>query len=110
MSVLDNGNQKFTWDYKHPLKSEDFNTLLRGQTEPGIYEGGDLTNVANDVTIAPFVAYLNFNGTLQGCVRVKTSIDAELEGITAGNNEVHYLIATITWANVDNNFLDFSTR
>ena len=52
--------QYVSFQYKHPAKAKDFNTLLKGAVQPGIYEGGELEiyNIEEGkIKINPFILY-----------------------------------------------------
>jgi hypothetical protein len=105
VSITNLGNQYITFDYRHPATGRDFNTVLRGAIQPGIYEGGEITITgANTVSIAPFIAYL-YSST-DKLVRVETRTAVALT--IAESTPV--LSITLPWADVVENWLDWNQR
>jgi hypothetical protein len=105
MSITNLGNQYITFDYRHPAKGSDFNTLLREGIKPGVYSGGDITITGgNTISIAPFVAYLN-TGT-DKMIRVETRSAVALT-IT---ESTPVLSITYTWQDVSEDWLDWNQR
>ena len=109
MSSTNLGDQYITFDYHHPAKASEFNTLLRGAINPGIYSGGAITYTGSSAvaTIAPFVAYLKTDEAGSNkLVRVETRTNT-LITVAIGTP---VLSITYTWSDIENNWLDFHQR
>ncbi len=107
MSILNNGSQIITFDYEHPAKGDNFNTLLRGVVKPGFYSGSGIIDAgSNDITIPTFNAYLNV-GT-DKVIHVSTSENFDYSATPA--SDLDYLYMTYTWSDTIENWLDFAVR
>lgn len=105
MSAVNQGNQYITFDYKHPAKSADFNTLLRDGIQPGIYEGGALTKLDdNTVQISPFTAYVQVSTDKLVRVVTRSTVDV------AVSNTSNLVYISYNWVEAIDNWLDFNTR
>lgn len=105
MGTTNLGNQYITFRYRHPAKAQDFNTLLRGAIQPGVYEGGDITIIAtNKIRIAPFTAYINVSN--DKIIRVQTFLDIDI----TVNEETPIIYLKYEWYNVVNNYVDILQR
>ena len=104
MSTTNLGNQYITFDYRHPAKGNDFNTLLREALTPGLYTGGTITYAGNQVFIAPFVIYIKVS--TDKLVRIETR-----NTVTLTITESTPVIAlTYIWQDVSEDWLDFNQR
>lgn len=105
MSVINLGNQYITFDYKHPAKGKDFNTLLREAIKPGVYKGGIITPTGGaEISIAPFVVYINVGDDKLCRVETRAAVNISVTEATP------VIALTYTWANVSENWLDFNQR
>jgi hypothetical protein len=108
MSITNLGNQYITFDYRHPAKGSDFNTLLREAVKAGVYSGGLITFAGTQITIAPFVIYIK-TGTLYTdgkLVRIETRANT----VITVNEATPVIALTYTWQDVSENWLDFNQR
>lgn len=105
MSIINQGAQKISFDYKEPLKGSEFNKTLRDLAKPGIYQGGTLTRI-DDVTvrISPFVAYVNVD--TNKVVRIQTASTVDV--IVSPSSDLVYV--SYEWLDVIENWADFSVR
>lgn len=105
MPIINLGNQYITWDYKHPATARDFNTVLRDGIKPGIYKGGEITLLGGvEISIAPFVAYINSGSDKLVRVETRSAIQLSITESTP------VLSITYTWSDVIENWLDFNQR
>ena len=104
MSATNLGDQYITFDYKHPAKGSDFNTLLREAITPGVYKGGLITYSGTGITIAPFVIYINTS--TDKLVRIETRANVNI----TVTESTPVIALTYTWQDVSEDWLDFNQR
>jgi len=101
MSNINKGNQSIVFDFKHPLKGSEFNKLFKGIFQPGIYEGGELTNIGNEVYISPFSALINCDE--EKTIKISTSSSVNL----TISDSLPYIKMSFTWQDAEENWADF---
>ena len=105
MGTTNLGNQYITFRYRHPAKAQDFNTLLRGGIQAGIYEGANVTiESANTISISPFIAYINVGN--DKTIRIQTFLPITL----TVNESTPVIYLMYEWQNVINNYVDVLQR
>jgi hypothetical protein len=105
MSIINTGGQQLTFDFKHPLKGKNFNSLFRDVLPAGIYDGGEITNLGgNQISIAPFVAI--FYSEDDVAVKIQTTSAITLS-IPAAAPVIH---AYFTWSDTIENWADITSR
>lgn len=105
MGTTNLGNQYITFRYRHPAKAQDFNTLLRGGIQAGIYEGANVTIAsANTISISPFIAYINVGN--DKTIRIQTFLPITL----TVNESTPVIYLMYEWQNVINNYVDILQR
>jgi microcystin-dependent protein len=111
MSLSNNGTQHISYKYRFPAKGEDFSQTLRGILKPGVYSGGELTNVGNEITIAPFKAVINSQNYDESENNKVVILETEANAtITASDSSKTYLYVKYNWQNATNWFADFDFR
>jgi len=105
MGTTNLGNQYITFRYRHPAKAQDFNTLLRGGIQAGIYEGANVTiESANTISISPFIAYINVGN--DKTIKIQTFLPITL----TVNESTPVIYLMYEWQNVINNYVDVLQR
>jgi hypothetical protein len=73
MGSVDYGTQNITFDYLHPAKGANFNTLLLKGIRPGFYSGGAISaSTGTTITIGAFTSYIN---TIDGTKTVRIATE-----------------------------------
>ena len=73
MGSVDYGTQNITFDYLHPAKGANFNTLLLKGIRPGVYSGGAISaSTGTTITIGAFTSYIN---TIDGTKTVRIATE-----------------------------------
>lgn len=111
MGATDNGDQLVFFDYKQPASAESFNKVMKDAIEPGVYNGGILTDVgADNITVSPFIIFIEDTDALR-IIRIKGQTNATVNANGEGDDVTPaYLYCTYTWINTELNYLDFAFR
>lgn len=101
------GNANITFKYKHTAKAENFNWLLRNITPAGIYSGGAISFVGNNLTLAPFSAIVNSGSDKATSIATVSPIDLTTAIGSVASSLTPYIIMRYTFSNVIANFPDY---
>lgn len=101
-SSVNNGNQTITFAYQQEGTAQGFNKILHGVLPRGIISGGALTKHSNtEVYIAPMQLLIGDDNVT---AHVETSENATVTGVGASTP---YIVATYTWENLTNSYVNF---
>lgn len=112
MGTINYGGSTNIFAYKYPLRSKDFNKLLRDGTKAGIYSGGRLYKISDtQVGILPYKAYFKATG-VDGdnkLVRIETTSNVEApEIVVSPTNPL--ILGTFEFVEATQNYADYATR
>ena len=108
MSTTNYGNSTIVFGYKYPATASAFNKLIKDALPHGIYLGGTLSQIGNQVIIAHYSAVFN-SGSLTSN-KISTAIAINMNS-DVGQGDITpsapYIVANYTYANVIINYPDY---
>jgi hypothetical protein len=112
MSSLNLGNATVGYAYKYPLKGSAFNKVFRNILSPGIYNGGILSYVANNISVTAYDALFNTNTNQLLAVHTDSTIDLSGTaptgfGLGSITTLTPYIAMSFTWADSTTTYPDY---
>jgi hypothetical protein len=112
MSVLNLGNATVGYAYKYPLKGSSFNKIFRNILSPGIYNGGILSYVANNISVTAYDALFNTSTNQLLAVHTDSTIDLSGTaptgfGLGSITTLTPYIAMSFTWADSTTTYPDY---
>jgi hypothetical protein len=112
MSILNLGTPTITYRYQEDAKGSSFNQTFKNILAPGIYNGGGLSFVGNNITLAPYDAL--FTSTNNQLIAIHTSASIDLSGaqptgfgLGAIVSTTPYIAMTFVWSDSTTVYPDY---
>lgn len=111
MGLVNYGNQNIVFKYQQTDASAGYNAVVSKIFDVGVYNGGALSFLGTNVTIDPFVAWLNDAVNTDISLRIRTSAPITFDVAGLGSDiDPLYICFQFTWQDIPANFADLLTR